>query len=477
MKKPPSRRDLISYGLAGAAGLAFLPMLRRIARAAPGPSARADRVLILNLAGGIRSSAAFHASPQTPYNPYGLLAGVSTPFALGAILQDAGNDTSYTLGSAWQAARLPRLREMATEMSVIGTYSTTRGDHLRARIEEPTGTPSGGAPGILTRIGAGLGEAMSVTGAPAFHVSPSAQFGAAVGSITKHVPVSLANFASVPSASNILPAWVRDTGNDFATTEAMRDRLDEPAIASRHAVNKQTTETLGFHRKAARGIGARLAENDFALANGGLDATALGSVTLPGGPTPLTNGMLKELFGNGVPQQYGTFATNLALAVRLLQIGSPAVTLETPTFDFHSGESVQGPPLYGYFGRAWAGLHWLLSRIPSGGGSLLDRTLVITMSDFGRDRAGANGFNAGDGTDHGADFACYYLAHAVMGAGIRTNRLVGPVDTNTYNASSQSVRYTPQQLLVTLLDALGLDPEDEEWGFPTGGDPIAELWS
>jgi uncharacterized protein (DUF1501 family) len=258
----------------------------------------------------------------------------------------------------------------------------------------------------------------------------------------------------------------------------MRDRLDAPAIAARHAVNKQTTETLGYHRKAARGIGARLAENDFALANGGLDATALGSVTLPGGATALTNGMLKELFSRGVPPQYGTFATNMALAVRLLQIGSPAVTVETPTFDFHSGESVQGPPLYGYFGRMWAALQWLLSRIPApGGGTLLDRTLVVTMSDFGRDRAGANGFNAGDGSDHGADFACFYLAHAVMGAGIRKNRLVGPVDTSTYNASTQSVTYTPQQLLVTLLHALGLDPADEEWGLPTGGDPILELWS
>ena len=125
----------------------------------------------------------------------------------------------------------------------------------------------------------------------------------------------------------------------------------------------------------------------------------------------------------------------------------------------------------------WAALQWLLSRIPSGSGSLLDRTLVVTMSDFGRDKAGPTGFNAGDGSDHGADYACFYLAHAVMGAGIRKNRLVGPVDTNTYNAQQSSVRYTPNQLLVTILDALGLDPADEEWGLPTGGNPIAELWS
>ena len=96
------------------------------------------------------------------------------------------------------------------------------------------------------------------TGAPAFHIAPAAQFGAAVGAITKDVPVSLASYANVPSSSNVLPAWVTATGNNFATNEAMRDRLDERVIAERHGVGKQLTETLGFHRRGARGIGERL---------------------------------------------------------------------------------------------------------------------------------------------------------------------------------------------------------------------------
>jgi hypothetical protein len=469
-----NRRELLTLGLGGALGLAFLPMFRRVARAAaPGPAAKADRVLILNLTGGIRSSSAFHASPQVPYNPYGLMTGVSAPYALGAILDDGGDDASYTLGSAWGNARVAKLREITNQMSVLGTYSTSRGDHLRARIEEPTGTASGGAAGILTRIAAGLTESLPDS-QPGFHISPNALFGNG-GALTKYVPVSLANFASVPSASNTLPQWVSGTGNDYTVDADMRDRFDQKVIAARAGVGKLTTETLSFHRRAARDIGARLSQNDFAFAGAAQDAAALGSVQLAGSQ-PLTNGMLKELFRKGVPPQYDTFAVNLALAVRLLQIGSPCVTLETPNFDFHSGERTAGPPLYGYLGRAWAALQWLLSRIPSGAGSLLDRTLVITMSDFGRDKAQANGWNAGDGSDHGADFACFYLAHAVMGAGITPNRLVGSIDTNTYNGGG-STQYTPQQLLVTLLDSLGLDHENEQWGLPTGGDPIAELWS
>jgi hypothetical protein len=439
---------------------------------------------LINLTGGIRSSAAFHASASMPYNPYGMMQGVvgAPPFALGRILDDTppGDpplpDSAYDLSASWQMQRLPRLREFAPSFSVLGTYSTDRGDHLKARIEEPTGSASGGAPGVLTRIAAGLAASQFDTGAPPFHIQPSALFGNGVGPITKYVPVSLASYASVPSASTVDPQWVSDTGNDWAADDAMRDRLDVDPVAARHNIGKLVSETLSHHRRAARDIGVRLSQDDFALAS--QPTGTLGDVTLPGGTVPLTNEMLVELFSKGVPPFYQFVAYNAALAVRLLQIGSPAVALETPTFDFHSGEVSFGPPLYNYFGRLWAALGWLLARIPAGGGStLLDRTLVITMSDFGRDKAGTSGFNGGAGSDHGADFACFYLAHAVMGAGVTPNKLVGPVDTNHYDASQSPIRYTPQQLLVTILDALGLDPANEEWGLPTGGTAIAELWS
>lgn len=488
--KQPSRRDLLSLCGTSALGLAFLPFLRRAARAAPGPSARADRVLMINMAGGVRSSAAFHASNKFSHNPYGLMTGVATPFALGALLDDEGTEASYRFDPpapmqprvhpvALDGVALPRLASMASSMSVLGTFARERGDHLRARIEEPTGAASGAAPGILTRIGAGFAAATTTTGAPAFHLAPAAQFGAALGDLTRYVPVSLANVGSIPSAANVLPQWRSSTGNGFATDDDMRDRLDARAIAERHSVGKQMTETLSFHRRAARDIGGRLANDDFALANAMKDDAALGTVTL-GAQTPLTNGVLKAIFRKGKPPggQFDAYADNLALAVRLLQIGSPAVTIETPNFDFHSGEAQAAPPLYGYFARTWAALWWLLQRIPAAnGGSLLDRTLVVTMSDFGRDPGSmASGYNPGLGTDHGADYACFYLAHAMMGAGIRENRLFGPVDTDSYNAMQSSTRYAPQELLVTILDALGLDARDEQWGFPEGGAPIGEIW-
>lgn len=480
------RRLLQGLGASGV-GLALLPFLRHV-QAAPGTTARARRVLILNLAGGIRSSAAFHASTQIPYNPYGLMSPTTaTPFALGRLLDDTPPgtpplpDSAYQLPASWGGAQLPRLREIAHQFSVVGTYSTTRGDHLRARIEEPTGSATGDEPGILTRIAAGLAAANLDTAAPAFHLAPTALFGNGPGALSRFVPVSLQGYMSLPNAAGVDQNALRLTGNDFAT-EAMRDHFDQARITTRHGHAKLVTSTFGLHRIGARVVGARLSQPDLAIAFPDHRTQTLGMVTLPNTQTvPLENGMLADLFLQGLGSNEDPYlhdsALNAALAIRLLQLGSPGVSLDLGGFDFHSGERTGAPPLYGYLGRLWAALRWLLPRIPdpSGEGSLFDRTLVVTMSDFGRDKA-AGGWNAGEGSDHGADHACFYLAHAVMGGGVTPNKLVGPVDTTTYDATSSPIRYDHRQLLVTILDALGLDPHAEQWGLPTGGLPIGELW-
>lgn len=479
-KRPVSRRGFLGMLGAGAASLAFLP---RIGSAAP--SGRARRLLVLNLLGGIRSSAAFLASDRTRYNPYGLIAGTGTPFALGRILDDTAPgrpplpDAAYTLGSAWQGARLPRLREVASQLSIVGTWSEARGDHERSRIEEPTGSATGEAPGLLTRVAAGLSGA---TGGdveiPPFHLEPATLFGNA-GTLDRFTPVELQSFESLPSAANADATANARTGNGFAT-EAMRDRFDRLSRVGRGRV---VAETYASHKRAARTIGARLAQPDLAVGtdDDATNAAALGTVRLASGDVPLTNAMLREAMvtclgvdPDGSPMR--TTALDAALAIRLLQLGSPAVVLEIADFDFHSAERTEGPALYGFLGRLWAALGFLLSRIPDpAGGTLLDSTLVTTFSDFGRDGVDG-GWNGGDGSDHGLDASCFYLAHPVMGAGVRTGQLFGGVSTATYDARAEATQIAPQRYLASLLLALGLDAADAQFGFPETS-PLAELWS
>lgn len=486
------RRSFLGLTGAAAAGLAFLPRIKRARGDAP--PARARHVLVLHLNGGIRSSAAFLASSDTRYNPYGVIAGTGTPFALGRLLDDTPPgraplaDAAYTLSAAWSGERLPRLREVAGAMSVVGTWSEARGDHLRARVEEPTGSPDGAEPGLLTRVVAGLSaRAGHDLELPGFHLAPDALFGAAPGALARHAPVALASWASLPSESAADPFAVARTGGGWVADDAMAERRDRRVVDARRGFARTLTETHALHRHAARTVGARLGKPDLQVADYDAGDAALGEVALATGSVPLTNAMLYELVLNtlgpvegGDPSASPYFDTALdaAVAVRLLQLGSPAVALEIESFDFHSGERTEGPPLYSYIGRLWAALGWLLARIPDpAGGTLLDSTLILTTSDFGRDPGGASGWNGGEGSDHGADAGCFYLAHAVTGAGVTGGKLIGGVSTSDYDARHAPVQIAPVQLLATVLAALGLDPDDSAIGFPTAGSPLEELWA
>jgi uncharacterized protein (DUF1501 family) len=477
-----SRRGFLGMLGAGAASMALLPRVQPAFASPPTPKAR--RVLVLNLVGGIRSSAAFHASTLQRYNPYGLIASTSTPFALGKILDDASPDASYTLSAAWQGARLPRLREIASQFSVVGTWATERGDHQRARIEEPTGSPTGQEPGLLTRVAAGMTEAAGAElEVPPFHLEYATYWGNAQGALNRYAPVQLASYESLPSSAANNAQAIARTGNRYAG--GLAQRFDERIVAARAGRGKLVTETFALHKRAARKVGTRLSQRDLAV---GIDDEssndiALGTATVGTSSAPLTNAMLREVFesclgANPEASPYRTSAIDAALAVRFLQMGSPAVVLEVADFDFHSGERTEGPAAYAFLGRLWAALHWLLSRIPdpSGEGSLLDRTFVTAFSDFGRD--GVNGgWNGGEGTDHGVDASCFYLAHPVMGAGVVPNKLVGPVSTSSYDARKEMTSIAPQRYLATILAALGLDNTSQAWGFPEAGAPLQELWS
>ena len=174
---------------------------------------------------------------------------------------------------------------------------------------------------------------------------------------------------------------------------------------------------------------------------------------------------------------YGN-ALDVALAIRLLQFGSPGIVVEIGGWDTHSGERVDAPSRFPFIGRLWATLHWLLSQIPEPnepGTMMLDRTLIFLTSEFGRDPGeAATGFNNGEGSDHGNDPSCYYFAHPIMGGGVMPGKHVGPASSSTY-LPDPSNQLVPRALLSSALWALGLDTTDPDWGVPDEP-PVTALW-
>jgi len=235
-------------------------------------------------------------------------------------------------------------------------------------------------------------------------------------------------------------------------------------------------------------VGARLAERWMHVASMEPEYTnaAFGVARVGGADVPLSNAMLYELFtkplGGGDPTAHASYSTALsaALAIRLLQLGTPALCLELGSFDFHSQERTQAHELYAFLGRLMATLNWVMKRIPDPqhpGRSLHDTTLVVTMSDFARDPGSPNtGYNGSEGSDHGNDPSCYYLAHAAMGGGVQSGRILSEVSTDDFRGDRAAQRFDQRDLLVTMFWVLGLDPKNPEWGLDDVSAPLDGLF-
>jgi uncharacterized protein (DUF1501 family) len=489
-----TRRGLL-VALGAAAGvLALPPELAWAAKRRP----RATRVIVLNLSGGVRSSAAFIASGQKQLNPWGRMRDV--PLPLGNVLELGEPERSIYLPGPTQpiprryrtreaeprvdVIRMPRLRDIANAFSVVGTWDPERGDHLRSERVAHTGASNEQSTGLLVRIFGALGESErgSAPGLPAFELGEPGSASFAPRGKEAGTTVSVLGPASLPRRDEGETDASRRTGAGFRPRVSGRDRLDQKFLDAMGPAGRTAVRGFTQQRRLTERLSIELADPVVRWTGGWDGAAARGELRLGSASIPLTNDLLAQILA--VPGPYAGFggsdaAQNLMLAFRLLQLGSPAVSVTVPGFDMHSGELEQAPGIYGGLGRMWAALHFLLQHVPdptSPGASMLDRTLVVTNSEFGRDPGLANtGFNGGGGSDHGSHPATFYLGHAVMGAGVVGGRVLGGVNTDSYDATRSRERHAPSDLLATILLALGLDADDERWGFPEAR-PIAGLW-
>jgi hypothetical protein len=495
------RRDALR-AIAAGAGVAFLPTfgLSRVARADLRAGAPARNLLVIDCVGGVRSSAAFYASTQKPFNPYGVIEG-SLPFPIGQLLDDSlpslGEPaaTSYQLGS-WNGLTMPSLRQLATAngFSILNTWDPGSGDHLPDLVATTTGDPSGALPGLLTRVYAGLTDAHADhMDFPSFHIDDRGATFGQPGALSRHVPVTLSGPQGLPGGSDSSIDQKRVSsmaGNDWASSDAMRSTFDQDLRARRAQANQSLADVFALHRRTAHSIGGILAQPFVNVASpsaGSLSSSYLTADVSPGKTgqmVPLTNRMLYDAFTNALgtdnPTQHPSFQTamNAAIAVRLLQLGSRAIALNIGTFDAHSGE-VTFRSLYAFLGRLWGALAFVLGRVPDPGApghSLLDTTLVCTMSEFGRDEGGPTGYNGGGGCDHGSGPSTWSQAHAVMGAGVKGGRVISAVSTQDYRGDQAAEIYDAPAYLATLLWALGIDQTNPDYGFPGVGKPPG-LWT
>ncbi|MSP59896.1 MAG: DUF1501 domain-containing protein [Myxococcales bacterium] len=125
------------------------------------------------------------------------------------------------------------------------------------------------------------------------------------------------------------------------------------------------------------------------------------------------------------------FGLGAAVALRLLQAGSPVVSLTFPGFDSHSGEVLDPRPggrpqtaQVVLLARTLSGLAFALQRTAdpkAPGRTLWDSTVVFVCSEFGRGGGaiGENGFNTPNGQNHGGSDHDPWSGWPVMGGPVR----------------------------------------------------------
>ncbi len=458
-----SRRQFVTATAAGTAA-ALIGLGKKSARGA-GP-ARARRLLIINAAGGLRSTAAFHASSLVAQNPWGVL-GASGALRLGRVLR--ADEASYNYAApAWGAGvTVPPIDEAARSFAIVAATDhapdgTPRsGDHGDDTPRMGTGYfGRGDAPGLLTLINRHLGPAgagpVSVIGETAFEAAPPAWV------VDK--PISLV-FYGLPDQP--------PTGGSASVGRPLEDALDGRVLARRRNLARGAVQALVNSKSTLRRFGPLLADRRLRF-----NSDAFLDQTLQG----VSNQMLVEAMGNapGGDRTLDGDARSFALALRLLQFGAPAVCMSMGGFDTHDTEIQRAPKLYSRYARFVAGVHFALARMPDPmGGMMLDSTLVVLTSEFGRNGTPPTGWNAGGGSDHGGDAGWRNQAHVVFGAGVVAKRLHDTDDNNVAMGRAASTH----RMLATMAAAVGVDQGaiDALWPpgsalYPESG-PLWELWS
>lgn len=448
--RPFSRRFLLGSAAATAAGI-----VAPFGRAGQGPPSGVSRVLIVNAPGGLRTTAAFNASPQVDLNPWGI-DGTYGELRLGNLMTMGAPDISFAAPS-WPDATIPDLRAIAPELALIGAAdhvpdgSHRDGDHGDDSARMATGYfGKSDAPGLLTVINRALG---SRAAAPVAVIGASG-FAAAPGDWLTHAPIDLIYYSMPDTPPN---------GGLPAVGGALEQALDERFTRGRRAQGRSFLDAYRGTKAVMRKFGPLLA--DPVLNMQGDSSAAVDGIT---------NAMLLEIGGTS---QFDT--PSLALALRLLQLGSPAVAIGLESFDWHDQEEVEAPARYPRFARYIAGLHYALANIPDpAGGTLLDSTLVVTTSEFGRSGS-PGGFNEGAGSDHGNGPGWRFQSHVVFGAGV-TPQVIAPTDDSN-NPTGAPV--STHRLLATIAAAVGVPVDLVESVWPSSSDlypdatPLWDLWA
>jgi hypothetical protein len=440
------RRGFLKVGLTGLATGAIAPTLwlpRRSLADTPAHG-QVKHLILINTDGGMRSTCLFNADVSDQWNP---------PSISGK--QSGANGTDWGVGGVFSAeahdggivGSIPSVPQISNKICVLGTVDHTpgeeRGDgtHATARLRIATGEPDGSV-GLLTRIykshalyqDGGIEENF-----PPVTINSARLFGVGSGEWGSFRPVAINNYRDFRSSGSSevaeRPSWALDlergTDDWYAATRAQRHRQLVNGLID---TKRQALTFRPIFTDPILDVENSPDESMHGMSNEELVA-ALGSDGL---------------------------GLDLALALRFIGFGSPALAVGDSGWDFHSDELAEFPEQGRNLGRAISGLYFALQALKHpDGGSYFDHTLVAVVSEFGRDNVEANGFNSGNGSDHNGGPGSRYQAIPFFGGVVgKRGKFFGETNASTMEPKSGEPVFGTRSMLATFLDVLGIDASE-----------------
>ena len=332
---------------------------------------------------------------------------------------------------------LPHLGECADDIALIRSMHTEAFNHHPGQLMMNTGVPTFGRPSLGSWLTYGLGsESKDLPG----YVVLTAGRGGSGG---------VSNWSSGFLPTTYQGVLFRNQGEpvlDLGNPAGLSDAMERKTIEAIDDLNRERRKTVGDPE-----IDSRVASYELAFR---MQASAPELIDLSG-ETKAT----LERYGVGRPDRgeasrgggagvYHSFAANCLLARRLVERGVRFVNLYHASWDHHSDLDKE---LGFCCGMADQPIAALLKDLKERG--LLDSTLVLWVSEFGRTPLGENraGYAAVTGRDHHPFAFSLWMA----GGGVKGGQVVGKTDDIGWNIVEDPIHVN--DFHATVLALFGLD--------------------
>jgi hypothetical protein len=332
---------------------------------------------------------------------------------------------------------LPHLAECADDLCLIRSMHTDAFNHHPGQLMMNTGVPTFGRPSMGSWLTYGLG---SVSKDLPGYVVLTAGRGTSGGA---------SNWSSGFLPTTYQGVLLRNQGDpvlDLASPAGLSDAMERKTIEAIDDLNRERRKTIGDPE-----IDSRIASYEMAFRMQ-TSAPELIDLSKESKETLARYGVGREDSGDGGrggdKGVYHSFAANCLLARRLVERGVRFVNLYHASWDHHSNLDKE---LAFNCGMADQPIAALLKDLKERG--LLDSTLVLWASEFGRTPLGEN--RAGTATVTGRDHHPFAFTLWIAGGGVKGGQVIGKTDDIGWNIVEDPIHVNDYH--ATILHLFGLD--------------------